>query len=180
MLLFTFQTFGQSNEWENSEKLDFNKKKQRASLRYYDTDEQALTGGLESDQQIISLNGEWKFHFAPTLAERQIDFYRPDLDDTKWAVLPVPSNWEMHGNGMPIYTNIICPFPANPPYVGHEVLVGTYRKKISLSANWSAKQAILQFGSISGYAVIYVKIKQPKGIHLHVDLKQRGVAGDDS
>src|SRR5699024_926111 len=90
------------------------------------------------------------------IADRPTGFYHPEWDDTDWDTLPVPSNWEMHGHGTPIYTNIIYPFPADPPYVGKDVPVGTYRKNITLSADHLSKQAILQFGSISGYAVIYV------------------------
>ncbi len=152
--------FAQSNEWENPHVLDFNKEKQRASLCYYDSGDQARSSGSESTEQVLSLNGDWKFHFAATLAERPLDFYHTETDETNWTTLPVPSNWEMHGHGIPIYTNIVYPFPANPPYVGQEVPVGTYRKHIKLPADWRSKQAILQFGSISGYAVIYVNGKK--------------------
>lgn len=156
----SFNAVGQTNEWENPKVLDFNKEKQRASLRYYDTQEQAISGEARSSNQLVSLNGDWKFHFSETIADRPTDFYTQELDDSDWAILPVPSNWEMHGHGIPIYTNIIYPFPANPPYVGNDVPVGTYRKIVTLPADWSSKQAILQFGSISGYAVIYVNGKK--------------------
>lgn len=156
----SFSAVGQTNEWENPKVLDFNKEKQRASLRYYDTQEQAISGEARSSNQLVSLNGDWKFHFSETIADRPTDFYTQELDDSDWVTLPVPSNWEMHGHGIPIYTNVIYPFPANPPYVGNDVPVGTYRKVVTLPADWSSKQAILQFGSISGYAVIYVNGKK--------------------
>jgi hypothetical protein len=33
------------------------------------------------------------------------------------AQLPVPSNWECHGHGTPIYTNFTYPIPVDPPFV---------------------------------------------------------------
>lgn len=160
LIIQALSVFAQPNEWENPQVLDFNKEKQRASLRYYDSEDKALFGDSESTKQVLSLNGAWKFHFAKTLAERPREFFRKEMDETNWKSIPVPSNWEMHGHGIPIYTNIVYPFPANPPYVGNDVPVGTYRRQIELPAGWQDKQAILQFGSISGYAVIYVNGKK--------------------
>jgi beta-galactosidase len=148
------------NEWENPEVLDFNKEKQRASFVPYETREKALLGNSQSPSQVISLNGEWKFLFTERLEDRLLDFYGNYVDDQHWQNILVPSNWEMRGHGTPIYTNVTYPFRNNPPYVGEDVPVGTYRKVVTLGKNWQSKQAILQFGSISGYAIIYVNGKK--------------------
>lgn len=148
------------NEWENPEVLDFNKEKQRASFVPYETREKALLGNSQSPSQVISLNGEWKFLFTERLEDRLLDFYDNYVDDQHWQNILVPSNWEMRGHGTPIYTNVTYPFRNNPPYVGEDVPVGTYRKVVTLGENWQSKQAILQFGSISGYAIIYVNGKK--------------------
>jgi beta-galactosidase len=148
------------NEWENPEVLDFNKEKQRASFVPYETREKALLGNSQSPSQVISLNGEWKFLFTERLEDRLLDFYGSYVDDQHWQNILVPSNWEMRGHGTPIYTNVTYPFRNNPPYVGEDVPVGTYRKVVTLGENWQSKQAILQFGSISGYTIIYVNGKK--------------------
>ena len=78
-----------------------------------------------------SLNGTWKFHGSLRPAERPLDFYRTDFDDAAWGTMPVPASWQMHGFDIPIYTNIIYPFPQDaskppqPPYDFNPV--GSYR-----------------------------------------------------
>ena len=37
-------------------------------------------------------------------------FYAPSYNDSSWYRVPVPSNWEMLGFGVPIYVNIPYPF----------------------------------------------------------------------
>ena len=36
-----------------------------------------------------------------------------EFDANRWADLPVPSNWQMHGYGKPHYTNVPYPFPVS-------------------------------------------------------------------
>ena len=52
------------------------------------------------------LNGKWRFHYADDIKDAPADFYRPGFDDSKWAQIPVPSNWELMGFGAPLYANI--------------------------------------------------------------------------
>lgn len=58
-----------------------------------------------------SLNGFWKFHYTDVPDQRPQNFFGPDFDDEDWKPIPVPGNWELNGFGLPIYTNIIYPFP---------------------------------------------------------------------
>lgn len=48
------------------------------------------------------------------------EFYRADYEDEElqeWGTIAVPSSWECEGHGVPIYTNMIYPFPKDPPRV---------------------------------------------------------------
>jgi beta-galactosidase len=107
-----------------------------------------------------SLNGTWKFYYVNTPDERPQDFFKDGFNDWTWKELPVPSNWEMHGFGIPIYTNVIFPFPANPPFIDHAYNpIGSYRRSFTVPENWSGKDVILHFGSISGCAYVWVNGK---------------------
>src|SRR5690606_34508493 len=82
-------------------------------------------------------------------------------DDSKWDVIPVPSNWEIEGYDIPIYTNVVYPFPRNPPFVDNEYNpVGTYRRTFTLPASWKDKEVMIHFASVSGYLNVYVNGKK--------------------
>ncbi len=146
----------QSNEWENPTILDWNKEKPHATFMLYDNKAAVMADDYSSSPFYKSLNGTWKFTYVDKWADRQTDYYKTTIDDTKWNDIAVPSNWELKGFGVPIYTNIVYPFPKNPPMIGENNPVGTYRKEFTVPANWNNREVILQFGSITGYAVIYV------------------------
>ena len=106
------------------------------------------------------LNGTWKFVYAPSIAESIKDFYCTDLSDNDWDTITVPSNWEIQGFGEPIIRNIQYVFSPNPPYIDVDNPVGTYRRTFTVPQNWQGREVLLHFGSISGYARIYVNGQQ--------------------
>ena len=74
--------------------------------------------------------------------------------------MDVPSNWELKGFGEPIIRNIQYVFPANPPYVNVDNPVGTYRKVFTVPEGWDGREVLLHFGSISGYAQVFLNGKR--------------------
>lgn len=146
--------------WENPTIVDENKEAARASFYLFDRKENALTDDFNQSPFYQSLNGNWKFLYTADYTKRPANFFDVNLNDAQWANLPVPSNWELHGFGIPIYTNIIYPFPKNPPFVGSDNPVGTYRKEFTVPETWSNHQVILYFGSITGCAFVYVNGKK--------------------
>jgi len=66
------------------------------------------------------LNGNWKFHWAKNPNERPVDFYKQDYDVSAWKEIPVPSDWQMQGYDIPIYTNITYPFVGEPPVLSKD------------------------------------------------------------
>lgn len=150
------KALAQSNDWENPMLLDWNKEAPRASFMLFDNQQDVVADNYTSSPFHQSLNGQWKFTYAHKQADRIKDFYRTNLDESFWKDIKVPSNWELQGFGVPIYTNIIYPFPKNPPFVGEDNPVGTYRRQFTIPDSWAGNEVILHFGSISGCAFIYV------------------------
>jgi beta-galactosidase len=144
------------NEWEDPKTVEINKEKPHASFMLYDNVNDVKSDEYSKSPWYQSLNGTWKFNYVDQYSKRITDFYRTDLQDSDWANIPVPSNWERKGFGIPIYTNITYPFPRNPPFVGKDNPVGTYRKTFTVPANWDGREVLLHFGSITGYAKIYL------------------------
>ena len=48
----------------------------------------------------------------------------------------VPSNWQLHGFDIPIYTNTLYPFPLDPPFVPNENPTGCYRTYFHIPKEW--------------------------------------------
>lgn len=150
----------QQNEWENPGVVDHNKEKPHTTYVIYDG-QQSAADKPEASGYYQSLNGSWKFNIVKKPADRPQDFYKTDFDDHNWSNITVPSNWEMQGYDIPIYTNIVYPFPKNPPYIAPDYNpVGSYRKTFGLPESWVGKDVILHFGSISGYARIFINGKE--------------------
>ncbi len=160
IVVFLLATFGSaqtvSNDWEKPGLLDQHKEASHASFMIYNKREDVLADKFEASSFYKSLNGQWGFLYSENYVNRPLDFFEPKLNDSKWNKLTVPSNWELKGFGMPIYTNIIYPFPKNPPFVGNDNSVGSYRKEFTVPETWDGKEVILHFGSITGCAYVYV------------------------
>jgi len=143
--------------WEHPTLLSENQEPPHSTFMLYQREADALTDDYSQSANFLSLNGHWKFNYVDKPADRPTDYYRLDFDDAVWKEIAVPSNWELQGYGIPIYTNIVYPFPANPPFVNNEYNpVGTYRRTFEVPINWQDQAIILHFGSISGYAEVYV------------------------
>ena len=141
--------------WEQPEVYQVNKLPARATLTPYTSMEQAyLRAGSE---WVVDISGDWKFHWTATPAEAPEGFESVLYDDSEWATIPVPGNWEINGYGMPIYTNVNYPFPMNPPYIPHDDNpTGCYRHRFMLPEAWENRRVILHFES--GLAAMYVWI----------------------
>lgn len=157
-LLLTVSAFSQqpNNDWENPSFFELNKEKPHASFMLFNNEKDVIADEYSRSPWFQSLNGAWKFAYVDKHADRIKDFYRPDLNTSKWSSINVPSNWEIEGFGIPIYTNITYPHPRNPPFIGDDNPVGTYRKEFTIPAGWSGREVLLHFGSISGCAFVYV------------------------
>jgi beta-galactosidase len=152
--------YSQNNEWEDPTKIDENKEKAHATFMLFDNVKDVLEDDYSKSPYYKLLNGKWKFTYVDQHANRIQDFYRTDLSDKDWKDINVPSNWEMEGFGIPIYTNITYPHPKNPPFIEENNPVGTYRMKFTVPSNWNEREVLLHFGSITGYAQVYVNGKK--------------------
>ncbi|KUN61095.1 glycoside hydrolase family 2 TIM barrel-domain containing protein [Streptomyces griseorubiginosus] len=113
-----------------------------------------------SDLPTIALDGDWRFRLASNLDDLTGDFAAPDFDDTAWDLLTVPSCWQMTGlpdelrYGAPAYTNVLYPFPVDPPRVPRQNPTGEYRREFEVPDGFPASAAVLRFEGVdSAFAV---------------------------
>ncbi len=145
--------------WQNPEVNAINRLPMHADYFAFRAGES--TGDLRQSTHYLSLNGMWRFHWVRNADERPTDFGALSLNDKSWAQIPVPGNWELHGYGHPLYTNVPYPwanqFKNNPPIVPiKENHVGSYRRSITIPASWRGKKVIAHFGSVTSNINLWV------------------------
>lgn len=144
-------------DWENPGLLGVNKEPGRATSMSYPDARSALVGTRAATPFHLSLNGLWKFHWVGKPDDRPRDFWKPDYDVSGWADIKVPSVWEMQGYGIPVYTNVTFPHPANPPFIPHEYNpVGSYRRAFTVPAGWSGRRTFIHFGGVYSFFYLWV------------------------
>ena len=102
---------------------------------------------LRSDAPSLTLDGDWAFRLSPR-ADAPLDFVAADFDDASWDRLPVPSLWQLHGYGAPAYTNVVFPFPVEPPHVPDENPTGDYRATFAVPEDWRGASTALRFEGV--------------------------------
>ena len=121
----------------------------RSTAYTFDSVEKAKTFDREQSGYYQSLNGNWKFAFAPKPADAIADFEAEDFDVSEWKEIDVPSNWEMRGYGRPIYTNAKYPFKVDPPFIDPaDNPVGQYVRSFEVPDSWDGRQIVLHFGGV--------------------------------
>ena len=108
---------------------------------------------MPTTSKTLSLEGLWKFKWVENADERPTDFYTLKYDDSSWGTRPVPGMWELNGYGDPVYVNIGFAwrghFYNNPPEVPiKDNHVGSYRRTVTIPADWKGQQVIARFGSV--------------------------------
>ncbi|MCK5820398.1 MAG: discoidin domain-containing protein [Bacteroidales bacterium] len=152
------QLSGQNlQDWENPNIFDINKEKAHPHFMTYNNRQDALENQFDQSAYYKLLNDQWKFHWVEKPNDRPKNFYSLNFNDTDWDEIAVPANWELHGYGIPIYTNVRYPFPANPPKIPHEYNpVGSYRYWFEIPDNWKKREIFLHFGAVKSAMYLWV------------------------
>ena len=149
----------QVRDWENPSVLGINKLPYHATLQ--------LPSREKECKEIVSLDGEWLFHWSPKPEDRPVDFYLEDYDVSDWGKITVPGNWQTQGYGTPIYININYPFVKNRPSVTSEPPkewtayenrnpVGQYITFVEITKEMLAKNLILHFGGVHSAMYLWI------------------------
>jgi len=144
-------------DWENPDVVGINKEPGHCTLIPYSDIETALKADRTNSPFYRSLNGNWKFNWANKPADRPLDFYKPDYDVSTWKLISVPSNWQMHGYGIPIYLNVRYPFPPNPPHIPHDYNpVGSYRRQFTMPKDWKDRRIFVHFDGVKSAFYLWI------------------------
>ena len=172
-------------EWQSPDSVAVNKLQPHAWFFSFRNIEEARKVLPENSSYWKSLDGLWKFHWAPNPDERPKDFFRTDYDVSKWDDIKVPMNWNMAGlqrdgknkYGDPLYSNQRVIFqhswqPMNdwkggvmrtPPTdwmtYRNRNEVGSYRRTFSVPAHWKGQEIYLNFDGVDSFFYLYINGK---------------------
>ncbi len=152
---------GDKPEWDNVKVLQINREAPHASMMLYESAENAMTYEKQNSAYYSTLNGLWKFQWSKKPADRPLDFYKSDFDISQWNDIKVPSNWEIEGYGMPVYTNILYPFEKEKVEAPKDWNpVGSYRKEFSVPEEWKGRDVLIHFDGVQSAFYLWVNGKK--------------------
>ncbi|MCM1066998.1 MAG: DUF4981 domain-containing protein [Muribaculaceae bacterium] len=148
-------------EWQDPDVSEINRAPMHTAYFAYENDDLAKAGDKSASKNYMSLNGPWKFNWVRNADQRPTDFFRTNFNDKGWDTMQVPAVWELNGYGDPIYVNVGYAwrnqYDNNPPYVPVENNhVGSYRRSFTVPADWSGKDIIAHFGSVTSNMYLWV------------------------
>ncbi|MEI6285123.1 MAG: glycoside hydrolase family 2 TIM barrel-domain containing protein [Bacillota bacterium] len=109
-----------------------------------------------------SLNGDWKFNWVPTPAERLVDFSDTTYSDCVWHTIPVPAAWQLHTSDYPQYTNVRYPWTTSEPELMPPVAptkynpIGYYVTTFDVPGNWQERQLRICFEGVESCFYFWV------------------------
>ncbi|MDE6380371.1 MAG: DUF4981 domain-containing protein [Muribaculaceae bacterium] len=148
-----------SHDWENPRVLGINKLPYHVTL--------GLPSGNAGRQDIVSLDGNWKFHWSPDPDSRPVGFEADGFDVEGWDNIAVPGSWQMQNFGKPIYVNISYPFARNRPSVtseppedwyayAHRNPIGSYVRDFDVTPDMLEKNITLSFEGVKSAMYVWV------------------------
>ena len=168
-------------EWESPENLALNKEQPRAYFFSFQDVESARKVLPENSKYWQSLNGDWKFNWAPDPDARPKDFYQPGFDVSAWDNIPVPSSWNIYGvqkdgslkYGVPIYVNQPVIFmhsvkvddwrggvmrtpPTNWTTYKYRNEVGSFRRNFEIPQDWDGREVFISFDGVDSFFYLWI------------------------
>lgn len=148
--------------WQDITAFKTNRESPHAISFPYPSLEEALSGN-DPSIYLHSLNGKWRFKWAGSAYEAPENFHEPEYDDTFWDEIPIPSNWQMLGYDIPIYSNIRYPYAIETkkkkliPYIYPDKNpVGCYRRTFMLPKAYTGRRTILHFAGVNSAGEVWL------------------------
>jgi beta-galactosidase len=171
VVLLAGVSMGAVRDWEDSQVIGINKLPAHATSVPYADANSALEMEVSNSPYVMSLDGRWKFNWSARPEDRPVDFYKEDYDVSGWKEIMVPSDWQMQGYGVPIYTNWRYPFKVDPPrvtgeppkdYTSYKLRnpVGSYRREFDLPEDWDGREIFIHFAGVKSAFYVWVNGKR--------------------
>lgn len=136
----------------------------RSDFFAFETIESAQRADKKQSARYLSLEGKWRFNFVKDHNDAPKNFFAEGFDDSQWEFFPVPGLFELNGHGDAIYKNFgyawATQFAPNPPIVEEKNnYTGSYRRIITVPADWKGENIYLHVGSATSNLSVWVNGK---------------------
>lgn len=178
---FGHESAPKGTEWQSPQELSLNKELPHAWFFSFEDIESARKVLPENSSLWMSLNGTWRFNWAPDPDHRPAGFQEPACDVSAWEEIPVPSNWNIAGigkdgsqkYGTPIYVNVNVPWwkeikpddwrlgvmrtpPEDWTMFKARNEVGSYRRSFEMPAGWAGKRIFIDFDGVDSFFYLWI------------------------
>ena len=114
----------------------------------------------EGRERVVSLNGTWRFRYLSTVNDIPEGYYALEEQNADFDEIEVPSEWQLKGYDIPIYSNMAYPFAIRTkgkiPYIKPELnSCGLYVRHFELQKKAGYRYKI-NFGGINSAGEVYV------------------------
>lgn len=157
LVSFAVVSFAQRPEWDNIDIVQVNTEPPHSTMMIYPDKRAAAQDKRSASSWFKLLNGKWKFNWVKRPADRPVDFYKPSYDVSGWDNISVPSNWEVEGYGIPIYSNVQYPYDTSnyrPPREWNPV--GSYRRTFTVPKDWDGRQVFIHFDGVKSACYLWI------------------------
>ena len=130
----------------------------RAYFIPYHSADAAARDLRDQSRHFVSLCGDWDFLFYPSSAELP-DITAADYPDRTPDKIEVPRSWQtMLGRGYdtPNYTNVVYPFPPDPPHIPENNPCGVYMRNFYVHPAMLQKTVCLNFEGVDSCFYLFV------------------------
>ncbi|WP_432562242.1 glycoside hydrolase family 2 TIM barrel-domain containing protein [Kineococcus sp. SYSU DK003] len=140
-----------------------------------------------SDAGRVDLDGTWGFRLFDTV-DTGVARDDPGAD---WDRLEVPGHWQLAGApdswpyGTPAYSNLLFPFPIEPPFVPDANPTGEYRRTFTVPDGWPAGgRTLLRFEGVDSWFEValngeVVAVSHGSRLPTEVDVTDRLRSGEN-
>ena len=104
------------------------------------------------ESETIGLDGTWQFHLAPGPGAFLGTLDEPEPGD--FVAIEVPGCFTCQAHAAPHYTNVVMPWPLDPPDVPEENPTGIYRR--TFEARAGERAAFLEIGGAESFAAVWL------------------------
>lgn len=144
---------------KNTEVLHMGTLPPRAYFIPYESEDSAQTDDREKSAFFTSLCGDWKFCFFNSFEDVDACVFAADYDTRALPEYPVPSCFQLYDNGKydsPLYSNLMYPFPTDPPHVPDKNPCALYIKEFEADEKMLMRDTVITFEGVSSCFYLYV------------------------